>query len=69
MFSSNMAASAVRSSLSNLLNSGTSPKDLTEKFREILNQIVALNDENLIEGLKSFIDAGLSAIQNDNYID
>ena len=51
-------AAQIRQSLAGLLNSGLSPKELTEKYRKILNRIVELKNEELVEGLKSFIDAG-----------
>ena len=52
-------AAQIRQSLAGLINSGLSPKELTEKYRKILNRIVELKNEELVEGLKSFIDAGL----------
>ncbi|XP_028407653.1 COP9 signalosome complex subunit 4-like [Dendronephthya gigantea] len=50
-------AAQIRQSLAGLLNSGLPPKDLTEKYRAIFGHIVALKDGELVEGLKSFIDA------------
>ena len=52
-------AAEVRQSLASLLNSGLSPKDLTERYRRILSHIVELKNGELVEGLRSFIDAGL----------
>jgi hypothetical protein len=52
-------AAEVRQSLASLLNSGLSPKDLTERYRKILSHIIELKNGELVEGLKSFIDAGL----------
>ena len=51
-------AAEIRQSLASLLNSGLSPKDLTERYRGILSHIVELKNGELVEGLKSFIDAG-----------
>lgn len=50
-------AASVRNSLLSLV--GNSPKDVTEKYRQILNQIIALKDEDKSDGFKLFIDAGL----------
>ncbi len=52
-------AAEIRQSLASLLNSGLSPKDLTERYRGILSHIVELENGELVEGLKSFIDAGM----------
>lgn len=52
-------AAEIRKSLASLLNSGLSPKDLTEKYRKTLSHIIELRSGELVEGLKSFIDAGL----------
>lgn len=53
------ALTPVIQSLASLLNSGLPPKDLTERYRITLRKVVQLKNGELIEGLKSFIDAGL----------
>ena len=44
--------------LNSLSNAGGSHKDITGKYREILERIFKFNDQSLTEGLKTFIEAG-----------
>lgn len=44
--------------LNSLSNAGGSHKDITGKYREILEKIFKFNDSSLTEGLKTFIEAG-----------
>ncbi|XP_022087433.1 COP9 signalosome complex subunit 4-like [Acanthaster planci] len=53
---SKMAAS-IKRQLSALVNTGSAPKDLTEKYRKILTDVLKLKDNALIEGLQASIEA------------
>lgn len=46
-----------RQQLANLTNSGGSHRDLAEKYRSILENILTFGEDELVEGLKSFIEA------------
>jgi len=46
-----------RSQLSSLVSTTGSHKDISEKFREILDNILKLGEDELVEGLKAFIEA------------
>ena len=51
-------AAQVKQMLNSLSNAGGSHKDITGKYREILEKIFKFNDSSLTEGLKTFIEAG-----------
>lgn len=51
-------AAQVKQLLNSLSNAGGSHKDITGKYREILEKIFKFNDSSLTEGLKTFIEAG-----------
>ena len=51
-------AAQVKQMLNSLSNAGGSHKDITGKYREILEKIFKFNDPSLTEGLKTFIEAG-----------
>ena len=51
-------AAQVKQMLSSLSNAGGSHKDITGKYREILEKIFTFNNPSLTEGLKTFIEAG-----------
>ena len=44
--------------LNSLSNAGGSHKDITGKYREILEKIFNFKEPSLTEGLKTFIEAG-----------
>ena len=46
-----------RQQLANLTNSGGSHRDLADKYRAILENILTFGEDELVEGLKSFIEA------------
>jgi len=46
-----------RQQLANLTNSGGSHRDLAEKYRSILENILTFGEDELVEGLKAFIEA------------
>jgi len=46
-----------RQQLANLTNSGGSHRDLGEKYRAILENILTFGEDELVEGLKAFIEA------------
>jgi len=48
--------------VANLTNAGGSHKDISEKFRDILEQILKSGEDELVEGLKAFIES----ITNEN---
>ncbi|KAF4530662.1 hypothetical protein B566_EDAN004901 [Ephemera danica] len=47
----------VRQLLASLVNAGGSHKDQADKYRQILENILAAPEEELIEGLKAFVEA------------
>ncbi|XP_030835450.1 COP9 signalosome complex subunit 4 isoform X2 [Strongylocentrotus purpuratus] len=49
-------AASMKQQLSTLLNAGGAPKDLTEKYRKILNDILQLGEDDLVNGLQFFIE-------------
>ncbi|XP_023324585.1 COP9 signalosome complex subunit 4-like [Eurytemora carolleeae] len=49
--------SQYRAQLLNLASTNGSHKDISEKFREILDNILNLGEDELVEGLKAFIEA------------
>ena len=51
-------AAQVKQMLNSLSNASGSHKDITGKYREILEKIFKFNDPSLTEGLKTFIEAG-----------
>lgn len=51
-------AAEVRELLSKVADSG-SHKDVTDKYRKILNQILKFSEPKLSEGTRVFIEAGL----------
>lgn len=46
-----------RQQLNNLTSSGGSHREIGEKYRAILDQVLTLGEEQLVEGLKLFIEA------------
>ncbi|XP_038060108.1 COP9 signalosome complex subunit 4-like [Patiria miniata] len=50
-------AASIKRQLSALVNTGSAPKDLTEKYRKILTDIMKLKDTALVEGLQALIEA------------
>ena len=44
--------------LNSLSNAGGSHKDITGKYREILEKVLKFQEPTLTEGLKTFIEAG-----------
>ena len=51
-------AAQVKQMLNSLSNAGGSHKDITGKYREILEKIFKFQEPSLTEGLKAFIEAG-----------
>lgn len=49
--------------LTSLSSAGGSHKDITGKYREILDKIFKFQEPSLTEGLKTFIEAGKLDIQ------
>lgn len=50
-------SSGVRQQLSSLSNLGGSPKDQADRYRNVLDSILKFRGEELIEGLKAFVEA------------
>eukprot|EP00794_Sanderia_malayensis_P012800 gene12800-14113_t len=50
-------AAKIRSDLQALAGSGSSHKDSVEKYRKIFNDIIALDDESMIQNLQVFIES------------
>lgn len=51
-------AAQVKQMLNSLSSAGSSHKDITGKYREILEKIFKFQEPSLTEGLKTFIEAG-----------
>ena len=49
--------SQFRQQLNNLTSSGGSHREVADKYRSILDQILTLGEEQLVEGLRVFIEA------------
>nr|XP_054773458.1 COP9 signalosome complex subunit 4-like [Lytechinus pictus] len=49
-------AASMKQQLSTLLSAGGAPKDLTEKYRKILTDILQLGEDDLVNGLQFFIE-------------
>lgn len=56
-------AAQVKQMLTSLSSAGGSHKDITGKYREILDKIFKFQEPSLTEGLKTFIEAGKLDIQ------
>ena len=52
-----MASAQYRAQLSQLSSSGGSHRDLADKYRTVLEGIVQLGEDDLVDGLKAFIEA------------
>ena len=55
-----MAAEKLKGALNELVNQGRSQKDIIDKYRSHLNEILSLQNPELTELLKIFLSTGMS---------